>query len=90
MIHQHHSLIVYSHNKKIHFGNDEEMSSQQLNKAETLFKQIKNGLNLMFDEGKRAIEDGDFKERQVVKNIHSCDICEQCTNQLRFVCLCCR
>ena len=44
----------------------------------------------MYEEGKRAIKEGDFKERDVLKQHHTCDICENNTKAMRFVCLNCR
>jgi len=48
-------------------------------------------LNEIYEEGKRALNDGDFKEDdEIIDNIHSCDACEANTDEMRFVCLNCR
>ena len=57
------------------------------------FKAIKTKLNELYEEGKRAMRDGDFKEDpDLVTEIqsHSCDVCEANADEIRFICLHCR
>ena len=62
-----------------------------ISRARINFKNIRTGLNEMYEEGKRALKDGDFKEDdEIIDNIHSCDACEANTDEIRFVCLNCR
>eukprot|EP00347_Sterkiella_histriomuscorum_P004572 403359952 len=86
MVHHQHCLIINryldSHaNGEIPFGLEDQ---------EILFKYVSNTLNEMFIEGQRAIQDGDFKEQDVLKADQTCDICESNTKAMRFVCLSCR
>ena len=57
------------------------------------FKDIKTTLNEMYEEGKRAVRDGDYKEDpELVQELqtHSCDACEANTDEMRFICMHCR
>ena len=86
MLHNHHSLIIYKNN----IGIEDEINKRKLEDIEIIYKNIKNTLNKMYEEGLRALKDGDFKEKQVLPFIHSCDVCENSTDKIRFVCLNCR
>ena len=54
------------------------------------FTHILAKLNAMYDEGRRALIDGDFKERLVLYTNHSCDACDRSIDEIRFICLHCR
>jgi hypothetical protein len=62
-----------------------------LKDLEINFSKVSTTLNEIYEEGKRALGEGDFKEdAEVLDNIHSCDACECNTDDIRYVCLHCR
>ena len=87
MTHHEHALAIFHYNPRIH---DKDVQFD-ITRAKINFKNIKTTLNEMYEEGKRALAEGDFKEDdEIIENIHSCDACEANTDEVRFVCLNCR
>jgi hypothetical protein len=86
MLHHEHSLVIHK------FVEDKADSTYKFDvkKFEIIFNKIDSSLNAVYAEGQRALKEGDFKEKDVMKLKHSCDICEKNTKQVRFVCLNCR
>lgn len=77
MVHLEHSLVILKHG--LH------TSTQDV-----IFKRIANGKNEMWEEGERAQREGDFKEMPYLKAEQTCDVCEENTCAVRYVCLNCR
>ena len=88
MIHHQHALAIYQYKPKLHIEMERDFDARNVR---INFNNIKTTLNEMYEEGKRALKDEDFKEDdEVIENIHSCDACEANTDEIRFVCLNCR
>ncbi|CDW82361.1 UNKNOWN [Stylonychia lemnae] len=86
LIHHNHSMIIHRYLESHESGD----KSFALEDQEILFQTIKNNLNEMYSEGQRAITEGDYKELDVLKADQTCDVCENNTKAMRFVCLNCR
>ena len=88
MIHHQHALAIFKYKPEFFEEHGKPFDIRVCKVQHTNLKTILNGL---YQEGKRAVEEGDFKEDQDVLEIqHSCDACERNIDEIRYQCLNCR